>query len=196
MGRPKKTDRKETRALLLEAAEQEFGNHGYSRTRLEDIATAAGIRRPSLLYYFGSKDQLYREVVLSVSASLRAELTALLAAPLAETAEGRIEAIAEVLLRFARERSAGVAMFVLELLDTPPSGRQNLREFAEILDFLEVTVRAQAGDLIPADVPVRTVLLHIITSQALRIAAGDLGDLLWGPEIDPRVFIRTLLAMR
>ncbi len=196
MGRPKKSADKTTRARLLQAAEEEFGKRGYSRTRLEDIAAAAGIRRPSLLYYFGSKDQLYREVVLSVTTALRAELAAVLSAPLAASAEGRIEAIATVLLSFARERSAGVSMFVLELLDTPPSGRQNMREFAAIVDLLEETLRSQAGALIPADAPIRMVLVHIITSQALRIASGDLGELLWGPDIDPRLFIRTLLAMR
>ncbi len=194
MGRPKKSDSRATRELLLRAAEQQFGANGYSRTRLQDIAEAAGIRRPSLLYHFGSKEQLYREVVLHVSSALRAEVGAALGRPAASGS--RLAAVADVLWAFARERSAGVTMFVRELLDPPPSGRENMLELAALIDSLEQAVRADAGDRLPADAPVRAALLHIVTSQALRIAAGDLGDVLWGPDLDPRVFLRELFPHR
>jgi TetR/AcrR family transcriptional regulator len=47
---------------ILEAARGEFAQHGYA-ARLQDIAERAGVKHPTLLYHFKSKENLYAAVI-------------------------------------------------------------------------------------------------------------------------------------
>src|SRR5947209_18715806 len=68
--------RKDRERLMLHAAGEAFAAQGFHRASMEPIATAAGITKPMLYRYFGSKEGLYaayvrasgRELVDSVRA--------------------------------------------------------------------------------------------------------------------------------
>jgi TetR/AcrR family transcriptional regulator len=53
----------DTRATILAAAEQAFASAGLAGARTDDIATAAGVNKALLYYYFKSKRGLYEAVV-------------------------------------------------------------------------------------------------------------------------------------
>lgn len=53
----------ETRKIILETTFQLIGKHGYEKTSTAMICKAVGITKPSLYYYFESKEELFLELI-------------------------------------------------------------------------------------------------------------------------------------
>ncbi|PZU07553.1 TetR/AcrR family transcriptional regulator [Sphingomonas sp.] len=52
-----------TRADILEVAANHFATHGFSGSRVDEIAAETNTSKRMIYYYFGSKEGLYREVL-------------------------------------------------------------------------------------------------------------------------------------
>lgn len=53
----------DTRERILEAAAEEFAEHGYSGASTRRVAAAAKVQHPALTYHFASKEGLWRAVM-------------------------------------------------------------------------------------------------------------------------------------
>lgn len=60
--RPRSPRAEARRLRILEAAAQCFARDGFSRTRIDDVAAAAGVSRALVYTHFASKEQLARQV--------------------------------------------------------------------------------------------------------------------------------------
>lgn len=63
-----------TRQKLLDAAEEIFGRKGYFETSVVDIVRHAGVSQGTFYVYFPSKLDIFRELVMQLSRSLRREI--------------------------------------------------------------------------------------------------------------------------
>lgn len=54
---------KKNRAAILEAALDVFSSQGYRGATVDEIANAAGLSKPNLLYYFPSKDAIHQALL-------------------------------------------------------------------------------------------------------------------------------------
>lgn len=57
--RPRTRIQTEKRELILEAALEIFSQHGFRGATIDQIADAAGMSKPNLLYYFRSKEDIH-----------------------------------------------------------------------------------------------------------------------------------------
>jgi len=63
-----------TRDAIRAVATELFAERGYSATTTREICQRAGITKPVLYYYFGSKEQLFREAILDCCNESRKQL--------------------------------------------------------------------------------------------------------------------------
>lgn len=110
-----KTD---TRALILDAAEQEFADHGFDAASLRQIIARAGVNPAAVHYHFGSKEELISAVFERRIGSLTAERLDLLDACERECPAGPlplekvIEAFIAPALRLRTDPAKGGKVFM------------------------------------------------------------------------------------
>jgi AcrR family transcriptional regulator len=92
-------DPDQRRAAILEIAREEFGQRPYAAVSMAGLATAAGVSAPLVVFYFGSKQKLYLEVIRTAVEQIAQGLEAVPGPPSLD----RLEVSAEFYARYALE---------------------------------------------------------------------------------------------
>ncbi len=179
MGRPQKGSHAvPTEIRILDAAEQELSARGFAAARLADIAKGAGIRRPSLLYHFETKEKLHKAVLQRLFDALRAELSAQMVGD-GEFRE-RVLGLMRAYVLFVERRPTFASLVLRELLDGSSEVQVLLvGELAPLLDLVESWMSKEGGELLLPELNIRGVILQICGDVLLRAIAGPSRDVLW-----------------
>lgn len=133
-----------TRQAILDSAERIFANFGYAAARLEDVAEDVGIRRPSIVYYFPGKQQLYDEVEAGIFASMHEFVEQRMASAVAPM--DRLIALLDAWLDFLIARPSAARIIQRLVADHAPRG-DNPVEFSDLaLRDLELVIAAGVQD--------------------------------------------------
>ncbi|WP_336985030.1 TetR family transcriptional regulator C-terminal domain-containing protein [Asaia sp. HN128] len=160
-GRPRKQSapRQAMVPQILNAAEWTFGTRGLKGTRLEEIAALCAIPKANILYYYGSKEELYNATLARLLDIWLKDADHWLS-PQRDPLEG-VEGYLRAKIAFSRTRPEGSRLFAQELL----SGGQMVR------DFLRHTLRAHVArhDLVFRDWQARGLMTPIDTTHFLSL---------------------------
>lgn len=102
---PVGTGRRATRARILDAATDLFGQRGVDAVSLDLIASEVGVTKQTLLYWFPSKDELLTAVLLATAAELADVVEAAVRATTDDPLD-RIDAVVRAVFRPAVRRPA------------------------------------------------------------------------------------------
>ena len=114
---------REKREVILQAALNAFSVHGLRGATLEKIAVEAGMSKPHVVYYFGSKDAIYTELLESLLETWLSPLRDI-------SPQG--DPLAEILtyvrrkLRMSQEMPRESRLFATEILHGAPRTRASL----------------------------------------------------------------------
>jgi AcrR family transcriptional regulator len=99
--RAARTKRDRTRRALLDAADATFGSRGWARTRIEDVAAAAGVSAATAYNHFPSKHSLVGHVFAPLVTPLvvQAEQDASEGRPVVDALEDQVRALARLTYR-------------------------------------------------------------------------------------------------
>lgn len=173
-----------TRAAILAAAEQRFAEQGFDRTRLEDVASAVGIRRASIVYHFRDKAALYAEVLRQLFRDLETDLRRALEAP-APPLE-RVAAAVGAWVAYVGRRPSIAHILLREVADATRERRAALHEHsAPILAMVEAFLAEwKALDMPRLDAVDPSHVASVITGATVFFFAA-MPSLLWERGFDP-----------
>lgn len=174
-----------TRARVRSTAEALFLQHGYVRTSMSQIATAAGVAEKTVYLVFPTKAALLNEIIVSSIRNegseppFREQMQQALAAPPARLIELFAEANAQLMSRTARVMALGesAAPTDPQLAELRERGHDAIRsDFRAVAEAL--SAHGALADDLDADSAAATIYALVNESVYLRLVDG----FAWTPE--------------
>lgn len=109
----RKVPKEQRMGQILDVAGSVFSKHGFHSTSMEQIAEGAGVTKPLLYRYFGSKDALYLATITQVGNHLMSGLSILMANP---NPQERLKLIMFSFLTFVERHREGWSVLYNEAL--------------------------------------------------------------------------------
>ncbi|MCG8594530.1 MAG: TetR family transcriptional regulator C-terminal domain-containing protein [Kiloniellales bacterium] len=136
---------------ILEAALAVFARYGFKGAAIDQIAAAAGMSKPNLLYYFRSKKALYIAVLRR---TLEMWLQPLEAIAAEDDPEAEIRAYIARKVAFSRTHAVESRLFAMEIIQGAPILKEILE--TRLRDLVDDKVRVieawvAAGKIAPVD---------------------------------------------
>ncbi len=171
----------DVRTEILSQAARLFAERGYDGTSVQEIADAVGIRKPSLLYHFRSKDVLRQSVLAEMLAHWNAVLPGLL---LKASTEERFDATMQALTDFFLEDPDRARLFLRETLDRPEEMQALLGEF--VRPWIQLLggqlQRAKEQGLVQPGVDPQAYAVEVITMAVAGTAVVDTLGVILPPD--------------
>lgn len=169
---------------IVEQATRLFAARGFEGASLQDIAEAVGIRKPTLLYHFASKDELRRAVLRRVLVHWQETVPRLLKA--ANSGPERFESVIDETMRFFSDDPDRARMVLRELLDRPGEMGALIAEHLQpwiglIAEYIRGGQgRGELWEDVDPEAYVLNVVSLIVTTVAQDRTVGALGALFGG----------------
>ncbi|HET9315049.1 MAG TPA: TetR/AcrR family transcriptional regulator [Vicinamibacteria bacterium] len=146
-----------------------FSSQGYDATSVREICEAAGITKPTLYHFYGSKEGVYRALVDGVLEDFRAHLTQRLAE--GGPVVARLKRVARSYFDAARGRRE-LMRFIFSIIHNPPASApvtDFIRYYDEIVQLIAGVVDegVRDGTLAAGPTDVRMLLLMGALAEAL-----------------------------
>ena len=170
----------DVRTDILHTATRLFAAHGFDGTSLQTICDAVGVRKASLLYHFGTKEELRQSVLADVLDRWNEVLPRLLLA--ASAGERRFSAVIHETVGFFATDPDRARLLVREILDRPDDMKHRLETY--VAPWVEVVAdlirKGQHHGEIHDDVDPEAYVLQVINLvvSGVAMAASLAGALL------------------
>lgn len=170
---------------ILESATRLFARMGYAGTSVQAIADAVGIKKPSLIYWFPSKEALREAVIDDLLSRWNEVLPRVMVA--AQGGQDRFQRTLTEVLRFFEEDPDRARLLMREMLDHPDEMRRRLELtlrpwLALVTEYIRLGQRQGRvrPDLDPEGWTLNITILAIGT-----ISAGEVFDQVVGGDDAP-----------
>ncbi|NNE89257.1 MAG: TetR family transcriptional regulator [Silicimonas sp.] len=200
MNKPETRIQKKNHAVILDAGLKVFSQYGFRGSTLDNIAKEAGLSKPNLLYYFSSKDAIYKALLAQLLENWLAPVKAI--DPMGDPVEEVLK-YAKLKLKMSQHFPRESRLFANEIIQGAPQIGDVLRgELRDVIDALATVLNSwvEGGRIRPVDpyhlvFSIWAVTQHYADFEVQVTAIFGEGDPFPTAEVHLEDMLRRLLAV-